>query len=86
MVETSHDQFEEQGAAPLEHAADEHPGPRQYVIVALVLAVVTGLEVGLYCVKNLPNAVLIGSLMVLMVIKFELVALWFMFLWFDSRV
>ena len=82
----AHEQFEERGDAPLEHAADEHPGPRQYVIVAIVLAVVTGLEVGLYYVKNLPNWVLIASLMILMIIKFALVALWFMHLRFDSRV
>ena len=86
MVETSHEQFEERGAAPLEHAADEHPGPRQYVIVAIILAVVTGLEIGLFYVKGIPNGILVAALMVLMIIKFALVALWFMHLRFDSRV
>jgi caa(3)-type oxidase subunit IV len=63
-----------------------HPGPRQYVIVALVLAVLTGIEVALFYMDFVPQGVVVGSLMVLMTLKFAIVALWFMHLRFDSRI
>ncbi len=63
-----------------------HPGPRQYVIVALVLAVLTGIEVALFYLDFIPQPVVVGSLMVLMILKFAIVALWFMHLRFDSRI
>ncbi len=63
-----------------------HPGPKQYVIVAVVLAVVTAAEVALYYMGFIPEAAVIALLMVMMVIKFALVALWFMHLRFDSRI
>ncbi|HVE90688.1 MAG TPA: cytochrome C oxidase subunit IV family protein [Actinomycetota bacterium] len=66
-----------------EHA---HPGPGEYVKVALVLAVVTAAEVGLYYLKTLPESVVVGLLMLFMVVKFVLVALWFMHLRFDSPI
>jgi cytochrome c oxidase subunit 4 len=63
-----------------------HPGPAQYVKVAIVLAVATGLEVGLYYIKGLPTGLLVFLLLFFAVIKFSLVALWFMHLRFDSRL
>jgi caa(3)-type oxidase subunit IV len=63
-----------------------HPTPRDYIRIGVALALVTLLEVGLYYIPGLPNAVLIGSLIVLMVVKFALVVLWFMHLKFDSRL
>jgi cytochrome c oxidase subunit IV len=68
--------------------ADElhsHPGPRQYVMVAIILAVVTAAEVAIYYVTALEG-VLIPFLLAFSVIKFALVALWFMHLRFDSRL
>jgi cytochrome c oxidase subunit 4 len=62
-----------------------HPGPAQYVKVAIVLAIATGLEVGLYYL-SLPTGVLVSLLLFFAVIKFSLVALWFMHLRFDSRL
>jgi cytochrome c oxidase subunit 4 len=62
-----------------------HPGPAEYVKVAVVLAVATGLEVALYYL-NLPTGVLVSLLLFFAVIKFSLVALWFMHLRFDSRL
>ena len=64
----------------------EHPGPRQYVVVALVLAVLTAIEVALYYLEFIPQPVIVTTLMVLMVLKFAIVALWFMHLRFDSRI
>lgn len=65
-----------------EHVA-AHPRPREYVQIGVVLAVVTALEVALYYV-DLARVVLVPSLLALAVIKFGLVALWFMHLKFDS--
>jgi cytochrome c oxidase subunit 4 len=62
-----------------------HPGPRQYVVVAVVLAVATAFEVGLYYL-DLPHPLLATLLLFFAVIKFSLVALWFMHLRFDSRI
>ncbi len=62
-----------------------HPGPKQYVAVAIVLAVATALEVGLYYM-NLPHPLLATLLLFFAVIKFSLVALWFMHLRFDSLI
>ncbi len=64
----------------------EHPGPRQYVVVAVVLAVLTAIEVALFYMDFVPQPVVVGSLMALMLLKFALVALWFMHLRFDSRI
>lgn len=61
-----------------------HPGPKEYVKIAIVLAVVTLLEIGLFYVEAIPDLVLTLSLLVLAIIKFALVALWFMHLRFDS--
>lgn len=61
-----------------------HPGPGEYVKVAVVLAIVTLIEVGAYYVTGIPDPVLSASLLVMMVIKFALVGLWFMHLRFDS--
>jgi cytochrome c oxidase subunit 4 len=63
-----------------------HPSPRDYVRIGVALALVTLLEVVLYYIPGLPDAVLIGSLIILMVVKFALVVLWFMHLKFDSRL
>ena len=64
----------------------EHPGPRQYVVVAVVLAVLTAIEVALFYMEFIPQPVVVGSLIVLMILKFSIVALWFMHLRFDSRI
>jgi cytochrome c oxidase subunit IV len=63
-----------------------HPGPRQYVMVAAVLAVLTGLEVGVYYISSLPHPLLVALLAFFAFWKFVLVVLWFMHLRFDSRI
>ncbi|MDG2428625.1 MAG: cytochrome C oxidase subunit IV family protein [Acidimicrobiales bacterium] len=62
---------------------DDHPTDRKYVEVAIVLGIVTALEVATYFVE-MPGAVLIPMLMLMMVFKFFYVAAWFMHLRFDS--
>jgi cytochrome c oxidase subunit 4 len=62
-----------------------HPSPKQYIQVAVVLAVITALEVGLYYIK-IPDNLLVGLLLVFSALKFALVVLWFMHLRFDSPI
>jgi cytochrome c oxidase subunit 4 len=66
-----------------EHA---HPGPGEYIKVAVILAVVTAVEVGAYYIKGLSPGLLSLALIVMMVFKFSMVALWFMHLRFDSPI
>ena len=61
----------------------EHPPPKQYVQVAIALAAVTAVEVGLYY-TDLKGYWLVGILMVLALVKFAMVAAYFMHLKFDS--
>ena len=67
-----------------------HPTPRQYVQIAVVLALVTLLEVLTYYIEagtfgfSMPRWALILALIVMMAIKFVLVVLWYMHLRFDS--
>lgn len=72
-----------------EHA-HEHPSDWAYIKIALLLAFITAVEVATYFESAIPifenNAVVIGSLMVMMVVKFWLVATWFMHLRFDDSI
>jgi cytochrome c oxidase subunit IV len=61
-----------------------HPTPKEYVRIAVVLFVITVMEVSTYYIAP-PRSVLIPVLFVFTVIKFALVVLWFMHLKFDSR-
>jgi cytochrome c oxidase subunit IV len=72
--------------APVEEQElSHHPGPRQYVGVAVVLALITSIEVAIYYVESLKS-LLVPMLIFFSFIKFMLVALWFMHLRFDSRL
>ena len=64
-----------------EHA---HPGDAEYVKIALILALLTALEVSTYFIDF--GVLMVPTLIVLMVVKFAMVALWFMHLRFDSRL
>lgn len=63
----------------------KHPGPAEYIRVAVVLAIATGFEVALYYL-SLPHAVFVLLLLFFAFAKFALVALWFMHLRFDARI
>jgi cytochrome c oxidase subunit 4 len=85
-TETEREEFEPAGEAHLPGEDAGHPGPRQYVVVAVVLAVLTAMEVALFYMDFLPSSVVVAALLVLMALKFSLVALWFMHLRFDSPI
>ena len=69
----------------IQHHEGSHPTPATYVRIALVLAVITAVEVWAIYIDGLRHA-LIPILLVLSVLKFVLVALFFMHLKFDSRI
>ena len=63
----------------------DHPSDAKYVWIAVILAVLTALEVLASVYEDdLGDGLLIGSLMVMMVVKFFIVAGYFMHLKFDS--
>ncbi len=63
-----------------------HPSPREYVRIAVILAIVTAAEVAIYYIDWVhERGLLIPLLFLFAVIKFSLVVLWFMHLRFDSR-
>jgi cytochrome c oxidase subunit IV len=64
-----------------------HPDPLQYVIVAVVLVVITGLEIGVsYLEGSIPDGLIITLLLVMAAVKFFLVASWYMHLRTDQPV
>jgi cytochrome c oxidase subunit 4 len=62
-----------------------HPQPRQYVFIAIVLCVLTAIEVGCYYLEgDLNDNLLIAILWVLAAVKFFLVAAWYMHMKMDA--
>jgi cytochrome c oxidase subunit IV len=62
-----------------------HPGQAQYIRVAVILALVTAVEVGLYY-TDLDGLSLVSLLAGLAAVKFGMVAAYFMHLRFDGRL
>jgi cytochrome c oxidase subunit 4 len=80
---------EERGAAgPAEpdHEAHQHahPSDRSYIIVAVLLAAITALEVGTYFLEDPSTTLLVVALFPLMIAKFAIVCGWFMHLRYDN--
>ena len=72
------------GLALVHHAPEHtHPSPVKYVGIAILLAIITALEVALYYI-NMPSALLVAFLLTLAILKFTMVAAFFMHLKFDS--
>ena len=74
--------------SPVVHPANlahGHPSVVRYVIVAIVLAIVTAIEVALYY-TSLSGFALVAPLMILALVKFAMVAAFFMHLRFDGRL
>ncbi len=74
-------------APEAEDHSHDHPSDWAYIKIALVLGVLTGLETFTYFETVLDwGDFLIPSLLFMMVIKFWLVATWFMHLKFDNSI
>jgi heme/copper-type cytochrome/quinol oxidase subunit 4 len=66
-----------------------HPSPAKYVTIGVILAVITAIEVAIYYVPDfMPGfrPLLPPTLIILSVVKFAMVAMFFMHLKFDSRL
>jgi cytochrome c oxidase subunit 4 len=73
------------GAAPGEHEAG-HPGERTYIEVAIILAIITLVEVAIYYIDWMhENDVLVPALLLLSAVKFATVVGYFMHLKFDDN-
>lgn len=72
------------GHAVAAHATGDHahPGPKQYVIIAMILCVITAVEVWVYYIPALLPYIF-PILIVLSLVKFVMVVGWFMHLKFD---
>jgi cytochrome c oxidase subunit 4 len=67
--------------------ARPHPEPRQYVLIAVVLVVITGFEVATsYLEGNVNSNLVIVALGLMAAVKFFLVVAWFMHLRSDSKI
>lgn len=67
-----------------------HPQPREYVSIAIVLAVLTAAEVGLFYleagVDAIGQSLTVPALLILSALKFYLVVAMFMHLRFEKRL
>ena len=62
-----------------------HPTPGLYTKIAVTLVILTALEVAVYYVESI-RAYLVPILMVMMVVKFALVAMYYMHLKQDAKL
>ena len=65
-------------------AASEHASVRTYIRVAIVLTLVTALEVGVIYIRQL-SPIIVPLLLAMSVAKFALVVMFFMHLRYDPR-
>jgi caa(3)-type oxidase subunit IV len=64
-----------------------HSSPFQYVMIAVVLCVLTAIEVGFYYLEgDIPTALLVGCLLALALVKFIMVASLYMHLSSDKPI
>lgn len=66
-------------------AHEHHPTERQYWVVFVILALLTAVEVA-WSYTGLEGAALVAPLIIMMVVKFLLVAGAFMHLYFDMKI
>ena len=77
---TEHDDH----AAP--HAGEHaHPGAKEYLGIAVILTVITAVEVAVFYIPAM-KPMLVPTLLVLSALKFALVAMFYMHLKFDHRL
>ena len=70
---------------PPGHQEHAHPGAKEYLAIAVVLTVITAIEVAIFYIPQM-KPVLVPSLLTLSALKFTLVAMFYMHLKFDHRL
>jgi caa(3)-type oxidase subunit IV len=64
-----------------------HPSPFKYVVIAVVLVIVTSIEVAVsYLDGEIPDGLIVALLLVMAIIKFAMVASWYMHLQTDRPI
>ena len=64
-----------------------HPSPLQYVLIAVVLCIITGIEIAVsYTEGDIPDGLIVTLLLGMAIIKFVLVAAWYMHLRTDMLI
>ena len=64
---------------------ENHPGPKAYIVIGLILAVLTALEVAVFLIENVDKALMVTILLALSFAKFILVVGYFMHIKFDDN-
>jgi len=65
----------------------KHPTPFKYVMIFLILVVVTGVEIGIsYSEGSVPSGLIVALLLVFAILKFAMVAAYFMHLRTDRPI
>ena len=75
----------EQAVGHAHPAEEHHPQAPTYITVAIILTILTAFEIGVFYAPFL-QAILVPLLIILAILKFILVAAFYMHLHFDSRV
>jgi cytochrome c oxidase subunit 4 len=76
----------EHGHAPAAAHGGGHASTKTYVNVAIVLAIITAVEVATLYIPGIPNSLLVASLIGMSVVKFVLVVGFFMHLRYDHNI
>ena len=85
MTSVEQHEHQQQGAVAAHDAQHAHPGSAESIRIAIILAVITAVEVALYYVP-LESYIIVPILFILSIGKFILVAAYFMHLKFDNRI
>jgi cytochrome c oxidase subunit IV len=65
----------------------KHPTPFKYVMIFLILVVITGVEIGIsYMEGSITSGIIVGLLLVFGVLKFAMVAAYYMHLRTDQPI
>jgi cytochrome c oxidase subunit IV len=67
-----------------EHSS--HPTDNAYLKIAAILAIITALEVAIFYVGGIPDLVFFTILIIMSVVKFAIVAMYYMHLKFDEII
>jgi len=89
MSTTTHEvePVEPGGTMPASHVeahGHQHPSDATYIKIAIFLGVLTALEVATYFIEDASTTLLVATLFPMMIIKFAVVAGFFMHLRFDN--
>ncbi len=77
---------ESHAAAHAHDSGSGHATVKTYINVAVLLAIITAIEVATLYVPGIPNGILVISLLVMSAVKFFLVVGYFMHLKYDSAI